>query len=193
MLIEIKEKAEPISSSDAAAKVFRSILSLESEVDRDKEHFWAIGLNAKNIVSYVELVALGTLTNTLIHPREVFRMAIMKAVASIIVGHNHPSGHPEPSREDRMLTERLKQAGEILGIKVLDHVIIGNNNQRYFSFNDEWKMGRQEAAVGASPGNRPNILKNKRGKKLEEAIKSDKKIQDAAAGMKEAISQLLQL
>jgi DNA repair protein RadC len=162
MLIEIKEKTEAVSSPEAAANIFRSILLLENEVDRDKEHFWAIGLNAKNIVSYVELVALGTLTNALIHPREVFRMAIMKAVATIIVGHNHPSGDPSASGDDRSLTDRLKQSGEILGIKVLDHVIIGNNNQRYFSFEDERLWGGSKKVITKASRNLQNGLEKQR-------------------------------
>jgi DNA repair protein RadC len=186
MLIELKEKFEEVSSPKAVADIFRSILALENEFDRDKEHFWAIGLNAKNIILYVELVALGTLTHSLVHPREVFRMAIMKAAASIIVGHNHPSGNPEPSREDDLITDRLRQAGEILGIKLLDHVIIGNN-QRYFSFSDRWDgIEKMKVAVGASQ----NTLKNKNNK-LEEAIKKDEKIQHGIKDMKEALSGLL--
>jgi DNA repair protein RadC len=134
MLLGIKEERKQISDASAVADVLRSILAAGNEVDRDKEHFWVIGVTASNIISYVELVSLGILTNSLVHPREIFRMAIMKAVASIIVGHNHPSGTPAPSREDKEITERLKEAGNILGIKLLDHVVIGNNNEKYFSF-----------------------------------------------------------
>jgi DNA repair protein RadC len=136
MLIEVKEEQlkKQICNAEIVAAILRDILKFENEIDRDKEHFWVIGLNAKNIILYVDLVSLGTLTYSLVHPREIFRMAIIKAAASIIVGHNHPSGAPEPSLEDTQITERLKHAGEILGIKLLDHVIVGNNNQRYFSF-----------------------------------------------------------
>ena len=71
-------------------------------------------------------ISIGTLTNSLIHPREAFREAIKEAAAAIIFSHNHPSGDPSPSREDITITGRLVEAGEIVGIKVLDHVIIGN-------------------------------------------------------------------
>jgi len=134
MLIEIKEEAKQISDAETAAEIFRSILSAESEIDQDKEHFWIIGLDSKNIILYVELVAIGTLNNILVHPREVFRMAILKAAASIMVGHNHPSGSLEVSSTDRLLTERLIKAGEILGIKLLDHIVIGNNKPGCVSF-----------------------------------------------------------
>ena len=100
------------------------ILCTESEVDRGREHFWVLGLNAKNVILYIELVSLGTLTNSLIHPRETYRLAVMRGVASIIAVHNHPSGDCEPSREDCIVSVRLQQAGEVLGINFLDHIII---------------------------------------------------------------------
>lgn len=126
----IKEhKGERVSSSFEVAKVLSAVLNMDNEVDRDKEHFWIIGLNTKNAIKFIDLVSLGTLTNALIHPREVFRLSVMKGVCSIIAGHNHPSGDPTPSRDDIAITERLKNAGDILGINVLDHVIIGDNGQ----------------------------------------------------------------
>ncbi|MBZ0154898.1 MAG: DNA repair protein RadC [Alphaproteobacteria bacterium] len=126
----IKEHTgEKVSSSCEVARVLSAILHTDNEVDRDKEHFWVIGLNTKNVIKFIDLVSLGTLTNALIHPREVFRLSVMKGVCSIIAGHNHPSGDPTPSKDDVAITERLKHAGDILGISVLDHVIIGDNNQ----------------------------------------------------------------
>ena len=120
------EHKEPIQDANTIYLIMSAILNSEDEIDRNKEHFWSIGLNAKNQIQYIELVSLGTLSNSLIHPRETFRFAIMKGVANIIVCHNHPSGGLEPSREDIAITERLVSSGEILGIKVLDHVIIGS-------------------------------------------------------------------
>jgi hypothetical protein len=79
------------------------------------------------------LVSLGSLSASIVHPRETFRFAVSKATANIIIGHNHPSGDTKPSQEDILLTKRLCQAGEILGINVLDHVIIGGEGN-YFSF-----------------------------------------------------------
>ena len=94
-----------------------------------------MGLNSKNTIKYIELVSLGSLSSSLVHPRETYRLACMKAVASIVAVHNHPSGDPAPSQDDRDITERLKQAGNVLGIKMLDHIIIGENS--HFSFIDQ--------------------------------------------------------
>lgn len=86
---------------------------------------WAIGLNTKNVVQYVELVGLGTLNASLMHPRETYRLAIMRGVSSVILCHNHPSGNAEPSEDDIIVTKRLRDAGDIVGINLLDHVIVG--------------------------------------------------------------------
>jgi len=91
-----------------------------------KEVFHCAMLDARNRVFRDSRVSEGTLTNSLIHPREAFRDAIRESAASVIFAHNHPSGDPSPSREDIIITERLADAGEIVGIKVLDHVIIGD-------------------------------------------------------------------
>ena len=116
------------------AGIFRTILKSEEPHDRDKEHFWIVGLNAKNVISFVDLVSLGSLTNCMAYPREVFRPAILHGVYAIILCHNHPSNSTAPSPEDREIATRLISAGEILGIRVLDHIIIGVNG--YFSFVD---------------------------------------------------------
>ncbi|HBR17588.1 MAG TPA: hypothetical protein DD725_08295 [Deltaproteobacteria bacterium] len=133
----VKENTrEKVNSSFEVSKVLSAILEMDSEIDKDKEHFWVIGLNAKNVIKFIDLVSLGTLTNALIHPREVFRLAVNRGVASIIAGHNHPSGDPTPSRDDIAITERLKSAGDILGIQVLDHVIIGAGGE-YISLKEK--------------------------------------------------------
>jgi DNA repair protein RadC len=90
-----------------------------------KEHFVCLFLNTKNHVIAKETISIGSLNAAIVHPREVFRAAIKRAAASIICAHNHPSGDPSPSREDIDLTRRLVEAGTIIGIEVLDHVIIG--------------------------------------------------------------------
>lgn len=91
-----------------------------------KEVFFSILLDAKNRLIRESKVSEGTLTNSIIHPREAFKEAIRESAASVIFIHNHPSGDPEPSRDDIAVTERLKAAGDIVGINVLDHVIIGD-------------------------------------------------------------------
>ncbi|GMK40549.1 UPF0758 protein [Paenibacillus sp. CCS19] len=92
-----------------------------------KEHFICLFLNTKNRVIYKETISIGSLNAAIVHPREVFRSAIKRCSASLICAHNHPSGDSTPSTEDINLTKRLVQAGEIIGIEVLDHIIIGGN------------------------------------------------------------------
>ncbi|WP_340004631.1 DNA repair protein RadC [Paenibacillus sp. FSL K6-0276] len=93
-----------------------------------KEHFVCLFLNTKNHVIGQETLSMGSLNASIVHPREVFRAAIKCSSASIICAHNHPSGDPTPSPEDISLTSRLLQAGEIVGIDVLDHLIIGDSS-----------------------------------------------------------------
>jgi DNA repair protein RadC len=91
-----------------------------------KEHFIALHLDAKNRILCIDKVSVGTMTTSIIHPREVFKTALLSSAASLLLIHNHPSGDPTPSREDILITEKLKGAGEIMGIALLDHVIIGD-------------------------------------------------------------------
>jgi DNA repair protein RadC len=98
------------------------------------EEFWILALDAKNKLRSKSCLSKGTLMGSLVHPREVFRAAIKEAAAGIIVVHNHPSGESQPSSEDRRVTKQMAEAGTLLGIPLLDHVIIGMNS--YFSFKD---------------------------------------------------------
>lgn len=93
-----------------------------------QEHFICIFLNTKNGITGKEVISIGTLNASLVHPREVFRPAIKRSSASIICVHNHPSGNPEPSNEDISITKRLVEAGRIIGIELLDHIIIGHDS-----------------------------------------------------------------
>lgn len=126
MLITVDEK-QALDQPAKVAKMMQAVLEVEGEIDRDKEHFWVIGLTTRNSVKYVELVALGILDGCLVHPREVYRFAVMQGVKGIILCHNHPSGHLEASPSDLATTEQLYNAGSILGIEVIDHVIITNS------------------------------------------------------------------
>jgi DNA repair protein RadC len=103
-----------------------------------KEHFVCLFLNTKNHVIHRETLSVGTLNASLVHPREVFRAAIKCSSASIICLHNHPSGDPTPSPEDVTLTRRLQEAGELVGIDVLDHLVIGDN--RFISLKEQGYM-----------------------------------------------------
>ena len=99
----------------------------EDYFSEDKEAFSVLMLNTKNKVIGIKTVSVGTLDATIVHPREVFKSAILNSAKSIMIFHNHPSGDTKPSGEDINLTKRLVDAGNLLGIKVLDHIILGNN------------------------------------------------------------------
>ena len=102
----------------------------------DREHFVVMLLDQKNSAIGLHTVSIGSLTASIVAPREVFKVAILANCANILIAHNHPSGDCQPSREDRAITQRLKEAGALLGISVLDHIIVGAEG-RYFSFADE--------------------------------------------------------
>ncbi|MFZ5824262.1 MAG: RadC family protein [Bacillota bacterium] len=104
----------------------------------NREQFHVLLLTAKNQVIEVECVSEGTLTASLVHPREIFKSAIRRSAHAVILAHNHPSGDPTPSREDREVTTRLVQAGKLIGIEVLDHLVIGQG--RYVSFRERGLM-----------------------------------------------------
>lgn len=117
------------SPKDAADLLMEQLRYLQ------KEHFVCLFLNTKNHVIAQETLSMGSLNAAIVHPREVFRAAIKCSSASIICAHNHPSGDPTPSPEDIKLTKRLLEAGEIVGIEVLDHVVIGDG--KYVSLKEQ--------------------------------------------------------
>lgn len=112
-----------------------------------QERFFVVLLDGRHRVLRHELVSQGTLTASLVHPREVFRPALRESAAALVLVHNHPSGDPTPSREDREITERLMRAGEILGIPVLDHVVVAERG--YSSLREE---GASEPGAPGSGG-----------------------------------------
>jgi len=103
--------------------------------DLKKEHFVALYINARNKLIHRDLVSIGTLNANLVHPREVFEPAIARASVQIIVAHNHPSGDPEPSEDDLVITKKLVESGKLLGIELIDHIIITKTG--YLSFKDK--------------------------------------------------------
>ena len=107
--------------------------------DADREQFHILMLDSKNRLVGVNLVSQGSLSTSVVCPREVFKAAILANSAAVILLHNHPSGCPEPSHEDRDCTRRLCEAGKILGIRVLDHVVVGQ--EEHFSFADTGLLG----------------------------------------------------
>jgi DNA repair protein RadC len=103
--------------------------------EQKKEKFITLCLDTKNQILKEEVVSIGSLNASIVHPHEVFKSALMESSASVIMVHNHPSGDPSPSREDIMVTEKMVEGGKLLGIDVLDHIIIGEG--RYISLKDE--------------------------------------------------------
>ncbi len=101
----------------------------------DREHFVVVSLTTKNRVIAIETASIGSLNSSLVHPREIFKNAIRLSAAAVILAHNHPSGDPTPSREDLEITNRLVEAGKLIGIEVLDHLIIGSGS--FHSFKEE--------------------------------------------------------
>lgn len=123
-----KEKT-PVKTARDVYEYARPLLE-----EKEKEHILVIYLDTKNRISKHETVSMGTLNASLIHPREIFKTAIKENTNAIIVAHNHPSGDPTPSPDDREITKGLHAAGELLEIQMLDHVIIGKDN--YYSFRE---------------------------------------------------------
>jgi DNA repair protein RadC len=123
-------RAHLAGASEDADRIARSIYGT---LDADKEHFLLLTLNNKNRVNGFKVVSTGSLTASLVHPREVWRAALHLCAAAVVFVHNHPSGDPAPSQEDQEITRRLKETGEMLGIRVLDHVVLGDS-ERFFSF-----------------------------------------------------------
>ncbi len=125
--IEVRYKATPASIDkrriETPDDVFALFRDLQSEA---KEKVMCLSLNCKNVVLAFEVVSIGTVKSCLTHPREVFRSAIIQNAASIILVHNHPSGDLSPSRDDVEITKQMQKAGEILGIELADHIIVGD-------------------------------------------------------------------
>src|SRR3989344_3950565 len=128
--LEVNDTNLPVinTAKDAAAQ-------LTDMRDLKKEHFVVLYLNAKNQLAHKETISMGTLNANLVHPREVFEPALKHSAAQIIAAHNHPSGDPKPSEDDLELTKRLVEAGKMMGIEIMDHVIVSKNS--YFTFKEE--------------------------------------------------------
>ncbi len=137
--MELRVRKKKVQRPEEVAEIFRSIQKSDNEIDKMKEKFWVLGLNVRKCIVYIELVAMGTLNACLVQVREVYRFAIMKAVSDIIVVHSHPSGDPEPSEDDIAITRRLYDAGKILGIELVDHVIV-TDGPEFISFKAQGKL-----------------------------------------------------
>ena len=132
-VIAAEEIGPPVRLPIAAARHAQAVLS-----GKDREHFMVLHLDARHRVVSLEVVSVGTLTSSLVHPRETFKGAILANAVAIIAAHNHPSGDVEPSQEDRALLQRLKDAGQLLGIPLLDFLVVADS--AYWSASEQGLM-----------------------------------------------------
>jgi len=134
LVIEGHKEYKPLklSSSSDVYSTFKKL------VESDKEKFYSIFLDPKNKVIGVDMVSQGSMDSSPVHPREVYKSALLASAANVIFVHGHPSGDPEPSYSDKEITKILRQAGELLQITVLDHVIVGRD--RFYSFADRGEL-----------------------------------------------------
>ena len=135
---EHTDRYERFENSQSVCEIARQLLS-----DAPTERFLMFILNTKNrVLGFVE-VSVGSLNASVIHPRDAYRAAVIMGASAVIVAHNHPSGDPAPSREDRECTKRLAHAGKILGIRLLDHVVVGEDG--HYSFADAGEIDNASA------------------------------------------------
>ena len=121
---ELNQYLKPFTRYTSPEQVFNTFNFLRHET---KEYFFSIHLDGKNRICCVDEVSVGSLNQSLVVAREVYKSALLSSAAAIIVLHNHPTGDPTPSREDIEITKRLKEAGDIIGVRLLDHIIIGDS------------------------------------------------------------------
>jgi len=126
---EIFYNGNKVIQAEQASEAFCALLG-----HPDREYFVVLLLNTKNCISGIHVVSQGSINQSICHPRETFKAAILSNSSAIILAHNHPSGDITPSSEDIAITRRMKESGDILGIKVLDHVIVNTNDGSCNSF-----------------------------------------------------------
>ncbi len=128
---EVNQHLQPFTRYTSPEQVFNTFGFLRHET---KEYFFALHLDGKNRICCIDEVSIGSLNQSIVHPREVFKTALLSSASAIILIHNHPTGDPTPSREDIEITKRLKEAGDLLGVRLLDHIIIGDT---FMSFSNK--------------------------------------------------------
>lgn len=152
-LVSEAPTADTVANSPADAAAL-----LSKWAGSDREHFLAVHLDRRRRPVAVQVVAVGCLHSALVHPREVFKAAVLQNADSLVVAHNHPSGCLEPSEPDLDLTQRMVKAGEILGIAILDHIIVSTTG--YVSLRERGLLGKESAAAGKlGPRKNPRVPK----------------------------------
>lgn len=143
-----KERIQ-VTEPDALAKIMQRILLRENNIDREKEHFWIVGMNNAGTILHIELVSTGSVHEVPAEPMNVYRVAILKGATQVIAVHNHPSNIMRPSPEDLDLTDRLIQVGLIIQIPMIDHLIISPDD--WYSFEEDGLMMQLEQSIKYVP------------------------------------------
>lgn len=150
MNIKLTDKDKiKVNDPDDLYDIMQRILLRENKIDREKEHFWIVGMNQALVILYIELVSMGSVKTTLVEPMNVFRVAILKGATRVIAVHNHPSGNMKPSEDDKQCTDRLIQVGKIIDIRVEDHMIISPKS--YISLKTMGLMDELEKSIKYVP------------------------------------------
>ncbi len=136
MIIKILDSKRSVGNPLQVGEIIADFFKTRDVVDRDKEHFFCFQLNCRNRILVAELVSVGILNASLVHPREVYTRAVSNRCSQIVVAHNHPSGDPDPSDEDIKVTKKLVEAGRIIGIDLVDHIIY--TPRKVYSFHDHY-------------------------------------------------------
>jgi DNA repair protein RadC len=145
MILLGEAKQIKVTAPSQVAAVFGDLLALEDKIARETEHFYVMHLDARHTVKLVELVCIGILDSATIHARETFRRAIIDGSAAIIIAHNHPSGDVNPSDNDIRTTHKLREAGVVLGIPLLDHIVFSPT--KYYTFTGNATRNMEEGEV----------------------------------------------
>ena len=208
MKIELTEEQKvKVRTDKDLYPVLREVLLQANRTDQNKEHLWVCGLGANHLLMYLELVSLGTMFQSIVEPMDIFSWALQKQVPMIVLVHNHPSEELEPSEADKNLTDRMIQVGNIVNVKVVDHLIISTKD--YYSFErmglmaklrlskkyvlaflEEARLKKEFQQIGEKIGRKAGLLEGekkgiKKGKK--EGLKEGK-IEMAKKSLEEGLS-----
>lgn len=172
-----------ILNSDDIYGIMQRILLRENKIDQNREHFWVIGLENNNRILFIELISLGSATETVVEPMEVFSFALQKRAAKIMLCHNHPTGELTPSEADKDISDRLIQVGIIVETYVIDHLIISDKS--YLSFKDIGLLDELKKSTKYVPN---YILEQRMKAEITEIAKKNNTIEIAKALKRQGVT-----